>query len=254
MALKVEVAGDAERGIMFGITGESGAGKTTLAATWPKPLVLDLEGGSWVLSGKGTAVHREWSSPKRGRAAELIGVLREVAKTDFKTLVIDSWTRLSTWIESDILERENATNLSTAAGGWGAGQGIHKTETMKVLAALQWLQEHRGLHVVLVMHTLIRTESKPSGETFGVYTHEGNRSSVTQVVQACDVVAQLRPRMTVVAKQGGGGQALTEEGRELITGNVAWSNVKSRFAKGDGEQIIPIEAGVCPFADVLEAG
>lgn len=250
MGLHVEVAGGRDRGLMVGLTGQAGAGKTTLAATWPKPLVLDLEGGSWVLEASGTAVHKTWAQPKGGRLKELLGVLRDVAKTDFATVVVDSWTRLDTWIEKDILEEYGDQSLSQVDGGYGKGQGIHKARTLQVIQALQWLQETRSKHVVWIMHSLVRDENLPSGESFSRYTHEGNKSSVSQVVQACDVVALLRQSITVVGQKGKtAGKARGQGDRELLTGSVPYCDVKSRFHSGSA--IIPVEVGACPFTDIL---
>ena len=251
MALKIEKAGARERGIMFGLTGQAGAGKTTLAATFPAPLILDLEGGSWVLQGQDVDVHREWEKPERGRLKELLGVLREAAATDHKTVVIDSWTRLSEWIEADILEEDgHAESLSLAFGGYGKGQAAHRARTAEVISALAWLQEKRGKHVVWILHTLLGNVDLPSGESFSHFGTEGEKRSAAKVIQACDVVAMLRQSVTVVTAKGEKvGKARGTGDRELLTGSVPYADVKSRFS--DGETIIPVTKGECPFADIV---
>ena len=250
MGLSVEKAGGRTRGLAFGITGQAGAGKTTLAATFPKPLILDLEGGTWVLEGQDVDVHRQWERPPRGRLQELKDVLRDVARRDYRTLVIDSWTRLSEWIEADILEEDGgAESLSIAFGGYGKGQAAHRARTATVIEWLGRLQE-RGLHVVWIMHTQLGTVDLPSGESFSHFGTEGEKRSAAKLVQSCDVVAMLRQRVQVVTAKGEKiGKVRGKGDRELLTGSVPWADVKSRFAKG--EEVIPVELGVCPFADIM---
>ena len=253
MGLNVVSAGSVERGVMVGITGQAGAGKTTLAATFPNPLVLDLEGGSFVLSRQGTSVHREWASPSKGRLQELRGVLREVAKTDFRTVVIDSWTRLSDWIEKDILEEDgSASSLMSAFGGFGKGRDAHVSRTMEVIDWLQKLQEHRKMNVVLVLHTKLGVVDLPSGESYSHFGTEGVKDSTKRVFMACDEVAMLRQKVVVVSKdKSSPGKAKGKGERELFRGSAPYCDVKSRFC--DEPHAVPVLAGTNPLADILPA-
>ena len=232
---------------MIGLTGQPGAGKTTLMSTFPSPLILDLEGGSWVLQEQGTPVHNEWEHPKQGRLKELLGILREVAKTDHKTICIDSWTRLSTWIEQDILDEEpRASALNNCFGGYGAGASAHAKRTEQVLEALGWLQQHKGMHIVLSMHTKLGTVDQPSGETYTVFGTEGVKQSSARVVMACDMVAQLRQVVDVIQKGTGKAKAVGQGERELFTGSAPYIDVKSRWHRGP--TVIPVVWGENPFA------
>ena len=248
MGLNVKAAGSAGRGVMLGLTGQPGAGKTTLMSTFPSPLILDLEGGSWVLQEQGTSVHNEWELPKKGRLKEFLGILREVAKTQTKTVCIDSWTRLSGWIEQDILEEDGrAESLNNAFGGYGAGAGAHAKRTEQVLEAFHWLQEHKGMHIVLSMHTKLGTVDLPSGESYSVFGTEGAKQSSARVVMACDMVAQLRQVVDVVQKGAGAGKAMGQGERELFTGPAPYIDTKSRWERHP--TVIPVVWGENPFAD-----
>lgn len=251
MGLNIEKAGAADRGVMIGITGQSGAGKTTLASTFPAPLVLDLEGGAHVLAEQGTPVFRDWKLMERKRHEEFVQVLRAVAsEVGYKTLVIDSWTRLSEWIEADILEEDgSAQSLMSAMGGYGKGRDAHVARTAKVIEALQWLQDNRNLNVVLILHTKIGQVDLPTGESYSHFGTEGVKASTTRVLMACDLVGQLQQRITVIDQtKNDAGKARGTGERELFVGSAPYSDTKSRYHKEPTR--LPVAWGSNPLADV----
>ena len=251
MGLNIRQAGGTGRGVMVGITGQSGAGKTSLAATFPKPLILDLEGGSAVLAEQGTPVIDEWERTPRGRLDEVLAVLREVSKTEFRTVVIDSSTRLSEWIEADILDEDGrAQSLMAAFGGYAKGRDAHVTRTAKVIEALQWLQGHRGMHVVWNLHEKVTAIDLPTGEHYSYFGLEGVAASAKRILMACDVVAQLRQEVTVIDSKDGAGKAKGTGKRELFVGSSPYMDTKSRFHREP--VVLPVEWGVNPLAAVVQ--
>lgn len=63
------------------IYGVESVGKTTFAAQFPNPLFLDIEGGTAHLNTDRCEIN-SW--------AELNGALKEVASSDYQTVIIDS--------------------------------------------------------------------------------------------------------------------------------------------------------------------
>lgn len=252
--LKVHQAGSRERGVMVGLTGLPGAGKTTLAATFPKPLLLDMEGGGWVLSEQGTAVHDEWECRTEGRQKEVLAVLREVADAGYETLILDSWTRLSGWLEQDILDEDGrAESLMSALGGYGKGRDAHVARTMKVIEALQWLQERRRMHIVIVLHTKLGQVDEPDGSSYSFYGNEGVKDSTKRVLMACDEVAMLRQRINLVKEKGSSKAKVSGDGRrELYRGPRAYAETKSRFIRDP--QTVEVPWGQNPFDFLGQTG
>ena len=250
--LQTKKAGSIERGVMVGITGPAGAGKTTLAGTLPKPVLLDLEGGSWVLSGADVDVYDDFAKRPQCRGKEMIAALREVAKGDWRTVIVDSWTRLSGWIERDILEEDGkAETLNQAMGGYGAGARAHMSRTSQIIEALQWLRDSKKMHVVLVLHENIGAVDLPSGESFSYFGIEGEKRSSKQVVMACDVVCALRQAVQVVSTgKDKPGRATGDGHRELFFGSSPYSDTKSRFHSEPTR--VAVEQGVNPFADFIQ--
>ena len=108
------------------------------------------------------------------------------------------------------------------------------------------------MHVVWIMHSQVRDETDIcTGKTYAKYTHQGVRSSVDQIVQACDLVAQLQQiiRVEGKGKDAKHGIVRGDGDRELVTGSIPFSDVKSRFHQGEAR--IPVELGVNPLADIM---
>jgi hypothetical protein len=101
---------DADDKFFISIFGESGVGKTTLGATAPKPLILDLEEGTkYPLRG--------WKHPvkmvKIRRWKELMDGVLHFGMEDhgFETLVVDTLTEAKSLALRDILDYDEDLSL-----------------------------------------------------------------------------------------------------------------------------------------------
>ena len=255
MGLVVEKANEIERGVVLGITGRPGAGKTTLAASLPNPIIIDLEGGSSVLAGQAIAVHRTWEARKGHRGDEVKQVLRDVAKEPqgtFGTVVIDSWTRLSRWLAEDALasDPKKPETLNQAHGGYGAGARMVLDRAVDIIDALAWLADHRKMHVVWTLHEDIQPVELPTGEAWTEFVTQGEKKATNAIIQSCDVVAALDQKRTIVGqKDKTPGRAKGDGSRELFVGPSPYRATKSRHHARP--TTIAVELGKNPLADII---
>ena len=256
MALNVRSAGKVNRGLAIGLSGEPGAGKTTLAATFPSPLFVDLEGGTFVL-GEDSDVPVQDVRPAEGvlRQKAFMGTIHDIAKVKdlpYKTIVVDSWSRLSDWLVDDILKEDGrAQSLMQAMGGYGKGRDAHVTRTGQIVTALTWLQENRNVHVVYIMHSKMGMVDLPDAESYSRFGHEGVKESTKRVMMACDVVAVLRQEFFVEKAKGDDRTLVSGSGeRELFTGSHPGWECKSRFH--DGPVVLQVKRGENPFASFMK--
>lgn len=156
--------------LRLAVYGDGGVGKTTLALSFPFPLVVDLDGG---LEGDAIArddlVGHEWSPDGWQDLNALLAWIK--AKTDdgqYKTIVIDSLDTLCRFIlhEAEDLptqgRRANAAEdeLVTASQ---QDYGKVSNSVDRFLQRLKILSRERGIHIVLT--SAVRLPDPDKGRT-----------------------------------------------------------------------------------------
>lgn len=144
------------------IYGPEGIGKTTFASKFPKPLFLDLEGGSTRLDVARVAGLDSYPLVK--------AALTELSKDPqgYQTIVIDTGDKLEALVIESVLNEVSKGDGKTATGiedyGYGKGYTYVKERIAKFLDSLSLIQAKTGLNVVIVCHAWQRKVEQP-GET-----------------------------------------------------------------------------------------
>ena len=186
--------------------GTGGIGKTTLAAGLEKNLILDLEGGANTTDcARVTSVKKE---------SELWEFVKWFAKQDeFKTLTIDTWTRIEKMLTDNILEDRKWPNLEAA--GYGKGYEILKSSVQKYLSALDFLTSS-GKNIVTVAHVRIKSFSDPTLEAYDRFEPDISKASLPLFISQMDAVFFYRWR-TFVRESGNRNIGKGTGERELYT-------------------------------------
>lgn len=138
--------------VMMMVYGQGGVGKTTFAASFPKPLLLDFENGAKYFGERGievdVAVFRKWLSAddKKQLAAAI---------ANYETVIVDPiGEAMEKLIESDTISgsKNRQANGDLTMAGWGAV----KKEMRNFIKYLR----DTGKHVVLVAHVDERTDDE----------------------------------------------------------------------------------------------
>ena len=144
--------------LRLGVYGEGGAGKTTLALTFPQPLVVDLDGG---LEGGAVdgATGDQWSPEKWQDLNALYAYLKgKVTSAEsgkgYKTIIIDSIDTLCNFIRHEaenIPSQGRSANASENELITASQQDYGKVSTAIdiFLTKLLVLARERGLHIVI---------------------------------------------------------------------------------------------------------
>lgn len=251
MALNIRKAGEQARGVVLALMGERGAGKTSLAASFPAPLVLAVEDGTQALSEMETAIAD--LPPERGTAYKetMLGALRAVAATDYRTIVIDSVTAMLAHLTHDLVkdEKPHARSLMAACGGYGKARDVLVQDVEELMKACQWLARERGKHIVLVLHQKVRTVSMPDREDFDRVEPEGQRDALASILNPCDIIGMVEQAMDRIEK---GGKVIVEGdgSRQLLVGPHPAIAIKSRFHKE--LTAIPVVFGENPLPGIIK--
>lgn len=141
--------------------GLEGVGKSSFAADAPKPIFLDVEGGTEDLD-----VER---LPSVKTFAEVLQAIDELTTEshEYKTFVVDTLD----WLESMIWEAvcEEAKVESIEDIGYGKGYTAALDKWRVFLSRLDALRSKRGMHIILLAHSHIRGFRNPAGDDYERY-------------------------------------------------------------------------------------
>lgn len=230
------------------LVGEGGIGKTSLAATFPKPVFIRTEDGLASLVGKDVQAFP--LATKVDQVFEAIGALA-TEEHDFKTLVIDSITQLNIMIEKEVVasDPKQPKSINQANGGYGAG---HNSVALVHQRLREWcnrLASEKGMNVVYIAHADSETIELPDHDPYTRYTVRMNKRSVSHYSDNVDIVAFLKLQ-TFTSGSGDTKKARTT-GERILTCYPTPSHIsKNRF--GISEDLI-LNNGENPFAPYINS-
>ena len=173
------------------ITGSPGIGKTTLAATFPKPIVIRAEDGLESIPEE----KRPDAFPIVKKVDDLWEQLSALVTEDhdYKTLIVDSVTQLETLFGEHVVDNDpKASNLATACGGYGAGYTAVSALHGRVRKAAQILNERKGMHVIFIAHSEVSSVDLPDEDPYSRYELRLHKKSAPHYSDNVHMVAYLR--------------------------------------------------------------
>lgn len=244
-----------DRAPIITIFGDVGTGKTSLAATFPKPVFVRAEDGLQAIP----ASTRPDAFPllKGKTASDKLAMLRDQLKAiltadhDYKTLVIDSVTALDAIITAAIVESDpKATSINSALGGYGAGPNAVAAKHYGIRQLVGQINEERSMNIVFIGHAGVETINPPDSDSFQRWSLRMPDKSVTPYVQDVDVVGFIRLQAIVTGRDDGGNRASYTGVREIICHPVASNVSKNRC---DIDKPLIVERGVNPFIPYISS-
>jgi hypothetical protein len=249
MSLMDTVSKPQDRPVLVTICGDSGMGKTSLAAAFPKPIFIRAEDGMQAIP----ADKRPDAFPLISDAATLWEQLTAIIHEphDYKTLVIDSVTALERLFLGAVLAQDpKAKSINQALGGYGAGTSAIAAMHGRVRKAAGLANEKRGMHVVFVAHADVETMKLPDADDYMRYSLRLPQKSLPPYVDDVDVVGFVRLEMFTKGDDGERKRAISTGDRELIVHASASCVSKNRYGITEP---LPFKAGENPLASVIPA-
>lgn len=237
MSLLDSISKPQDRATIVTICGDSGLGKTSLAATFPKPIVIRAEDG---LQGLPSELRPD-AFPLLQKVEELWEQLRTLLQEehDYKTLIIDSATALERLFITHVIDSDSKkpSSINTALGGYGSGLAAVAALHQRVRKACGLLNERKNMHIVFVAHADTETIELPDQDPYTRYSLRLGKKSVAPYVDDSDLVGFLKLE-TFTTGDGERKKALSDGTRQLICYATAANVSKNRYGIEE-ELIVP---------------
>lgn len=233
--------------LMATITGDAGIGKTSLAATFPKPVFIRVEDGMQSIPEE----VRPDAFPQLEKVEDLWEQLKALIneKHDYKTVVIDSVTRLERMFIDHVVDNDpkNPKSINQALGGYGAGlmavAGMHQ----RVRKAAELLKA-KGINTVFIAHADTETIELPDEDPYTRYNLRLGKKSMSAYVDDVDLVGFLKLEV-FTSGEGDRKKALSDGTRQLITYTTAANISKNRFGI---EEPLTVKKGENPLKKFIK--
>lgn len=209
--------------------GDAGLGKTSLAATFPKPIFIRAEDGLQAILEK----DRPDALPLVSSAQDLWDQLNMLIKEDhdYKTLVIDSVTALERLFIDAVMKSDSKKpkSINQALGGYGAGLSAVGSMHQRVRKAAGMLSAKKGMHIVFVGHADTETIELPDQDAYTRYSLRLGKKSVAPYSDDSDLVGFLKLRTFTSGEDGERKKAISDGSRILVCYATAANISKNRY-------------------------
>ena len=229
------------------ICGDAGTGKTSLAATFPKPVVIRTEDGLKSIPKNQRPDAFPLLKTPDDLWAQLLWLGQE--EHDYKTLIIDSVSRLEELFTAECLKKDGkAKTLNTAMGGYGSGRQYVAAQHARVRKMAGRIAEKCGMAVIFISHADIETMRLPDVDDYQRYSLRLMKDSLPPYVDDVDMVAFVRLAAALRGDDGDRKKVVSNGDREVICHATAASVSKNRYGITE-----PLEfmLGENPFAEAF---
>jgi hypothetical protein len=205
------------RGVVYGIEG---IGKSTLAAEFPSPVILDTEEGTH---------HLDVARVSIGSWDDLRAAVAEIGSKqgEFRTVVIDS----ADWAERMLVEHvcSEGRKKSIEEFGFGKGWVIVAEQFGRFLTQCDALIGV-GLNVVFVAHSKVQRTSPPDlSDGYDRYELKLSKQTSPLLKEWCDLLAFANYKVTTVEGSDGRTKAIGGKKRVLHLERAAAWDAKNRY-------------------------
>ena len=248
MSLSSMVEKPTDKAVIATILGDAGLGKTSLACTFPNPIVIRAEDGlQSIASGQRPDALPLISDPAQ-LWEQLTALIRE--EHGYKTVVVDSVTALERLFVQDILANDpkNPKGIGQALGGYGNGTAAVAAQHERVRKACGILRDKKGMHVVFIAHAEVETIQPPDDEDYSRYSLRLGKKSVAPYTDDVDLVAFVKLQTFTKSGSGDKNKAISDGSRVVVCHATASNVSKNRYGI---EEELPFDKGINPFTSYI---
>lgn len=242
------------------IAGDPGIGKSTLGATFPKPIFIRAEDGLRRVSAIVKENMPDSFPPLNGDVDLLFEQIKALGteEHDYKTLVIDSITKLENdFVDKVLKDDENKPkSINQAFGGYGRGFDHVAYYHDKLVKFADKLRQKKRMNIVFLAHTEVKSIDLPNSDPYSVFGMPLSKKSLMPYTHHSDLIGFLRDEVFVKHKDqksaatGQKGKAVGS-GRIMLTAHkTPWCCSKNGY--GIDSDLV-VDEGENPLIDYIPA-
>ena len=226
------------------IYGPEGVGKSTFAASAPKPIFVQTEDG---LSAISTS-----KFPLCERYEDVVAQLTALrdGEHEFATVCVDSLDWLERLIWDRVCADYGVKSIEKADGGYGKGYVHALSYWREIVKLLNQIRATRSMAVILVAHAKVERFEDPEHPAYDRYQPRLHKAANSLVCEWADAVVFATRRMRVDSTTGKAAPVGADGGERILRTNGSPAcNAKNRYS-------LPSEMPLSwqAFMDAMSAG
>ena len=226
------------------IYGPEGVGKSTFAASAPKPIFVQTEDG---LSAISTS-----KFPLCERYEDVVAQLTALrdGEHEFATVCVDSLDWLERLIWDRVCADYGVKSIEKADGGYGKGYVHALSYWREIVKLLNQIRATRSMAVILVAHAKVERFEDPEHPAYDRYQPRLHKAANSLVCEWADAVLFATRRMRVDSTTGKAAPVGADGGERILRTNGSPAcNAKNRYS-------LPSEMALSwqAFMDGMKAG
>jgi len=186
------------------IHADHGVGKSSLAASAPSPVFIQTENGLENIDTTALPLCKDFDTLMH----QLSSVYQD--QHEFKTLVIDSLDWTETLINQHVCKQGNKHSISDF--GYGAGYQMALESFGRIMKALTAIREDRGMGIILIAHSAIKTYANPLGADYDRHCIKLREKNAELFLEWADLVGFLHFDVYTTTKKDGFGETTKVSG------------------------------------------
>ena len=235
------------------LTGEAGMGKTTLAATFPKPVFIRFEDGMHSIDAGMMPDAFPICTTFDDVRNQLMMLIRE--EHDYKTVVIDSVSKMDRAFIEEILSKSKGYDeslpeskaLALALGGYGAGYQALSAMHGRIRKAAGMLND-KGMTVVFIAHSEVEILELPDSAAHNRFSLRMQKKSIPHYVDDVDLVGQIRLETFLTGEKDKPKKAVSDGTRVLNCAATSSAITKNRYSITDA---LTVQRGLNPLLNII---
>ena len=211
--------------LMYGVAG---IGKTTVGSTFESPILLPIEDGASAVDIDAFPVVRTYQD-----IIDAITALHE--EHSYRTLVFDSLD----WAENLVWEETCRINGKPSIESFGYGKGYTEAsrQWMVILGGLDSLRANKGMDILLLAHSEIKTVTPPDSDSYDRYQMKLHKRALGLWSEYVDFIWFLTYKISLKKEDKGFGndrvRAVGAGDRVIYTSERPAWDAKSRWKMPD---------------------